>query len=212
MRRLTRAVPLVVLTLLIATPAHAQDEAPRLPARAVAIVQALYGQRQDLARGTDDQRRQLTRMICEQLRWELGPAWGHKSADPTRPPSKDAIAYRSPAGLLWGWDWQSGSSREPMVVEGQEAESILGQHFLDVSPGQNHLSAPAQPPAPACAAERARIAELEADIYALHTGLGQMGQERDEARAELEALKARPAPTCRAKLWGFIPVPCKVTP
>jgi hypothetical protein len=35
---------------------------------------------------------------------------------------------------------------------------------------------------------------------------------RDAARAELEALKARPAPTCTAKLWGVIPVPCKVTP
>jgi hypothetical protein len=143
--------------------------APTLPGMAVNVIHALYGEHVDLAHGDDDRRRQLTRMISEQLRYDLGPGWGTKSADLYRPPSKDAIAYFD-GFALWGWDWQNGTTREPQVVAGQEAAEISGQHFIAVEP-INHLGTVPNPGTPPptpgmcdCAAELAQMRAGIADL------------------------------------------------
>lgn len=118
-----------------------------LPTRILAIINTLYQEHQSLAKGTDDERRALTRMIIEQIVFEFpGQGWGWKSADPTRPPSKDAIARLLPDGHLWCWDWQNGSTRAP--ISDPTGEDITGQHFIAVA-GVDHLGAePVPPPKP----------------------------------------------------------------
>lgn len=114
----------------------------KLPERVRVIVFALYERHKDLAHGDDDARRQLARKIAEQVRFELGPNWGHKSADPGRPPSKDAIAFKD-GTIFVGWDLFNGATRVPFADP--ESIDLTGQHFIDVSPGVNHLGV-SQPP------------------------------------------------------------------
>lgn len=112
---------------------------PVLTQRQVDIVEALYGLNITLARGDDDQRRQLTKKIAEQFRFEFGPKWGTKSTTPSHPQSKDAIAYDNGDGTIDVWDWQNGTTREPQVDAGDEPDyQGLTQHFIAVEP-VNHL-------------------------------------------------------------------------
>lgn len=122
----------VFLLLLVASPVFAQD----FPSRAQDIVVTLYQQHKDLASGDDDQRRSLTKLMAEQIRFELGPEWGTKSAGTGRPQSKDSIA-RLTNGHLFGCDWQNGGSREPFGTIG--CPEIPGQIFIPVDP-VNHLT------------------------------------------------------------------------
>lgn len=126
----------------------------KLPARVAEIVRALYDANKNLAHGTDDDRRQLTTMMNEQIALELGPKWGAKRADSGRPISKDSIAFND-APNLWIWDWQDGSTRMPggSFVAGAEGKNVGEgqpegpQVFVPVTP-TNHLGAsqPQQPP------------------------------------------------------------------
>lgn len=129
------------LILLLSTVGNsfAQD----FPPRAQQIVETLYQQHLEQANGDDDERRALTRTIIEQIVFELGSAWGGKSADPTRPFSKDSIAHIGSGGVLWGCDWQNGATRQPFrpVV----CQDITGQNFIPVA-GRNHLGSVPAPP------------------------------------------------------------------
>ena len=153
---------------------------PTFPVRGVEIVQELYGLNRHLAEGNDPDRRLLTRAIAGQFAFEFGPDWGTKSADPTRPPSKDSLVKKE-GGKLWSWDWQDGDTREPQVKAGDTAEDVTGQHFIAVEPiDYLELSAPAPTPAPipdpdpAIATFEARIKRLEqhetyiTDVLRLH--------------------------------------------
>ncbi len=127
-----------------------------LPGRVVEIVQALYEANQNLAKGTDEERRKLTIKINEQIAFELGPKWGAKRADPGRPISKDAIAFDD-APNLWIWDWQDGSTRglSSFMVPGAAGKNVGegvqpdgNQIFIPVA-AVNHLGAvPQQPGTP----------------------------------------------------------------
>lgn len=162
-----------------------------LSERGAQIIRALYEQHVDLAEGTDDQRRTLTRMMAEQFRYELGPAYGTKAAGFGRPQSKDAIAVRDGSGQLWGWDWQDGNSRKPRVGPGSPAMDITGQLFIDVSPGVDHLGTtqpqpqPVPPPPPppppegdiwsAIGAIERRLADLERTAVHHGSRIGLLG-------------------------------------
>ena len=115
-----------------------------LPARVQQIVRALHDRHRALSEGTDDQRRQLARMIAEQARFELGPTWGGKRADAGRPPSKDAVAQRQPDGKLFGWDLFNGATGAPHA--NPNSIDISKQVFIDVSPGVDHLGGAVEPP------------------------------------------------------------------
>lgn len=94
----------------------------RLSQRHVDIVEALYGLNIDLARGDDNQRRQLTQKIDEQIAFEFGPRWGMKAraGGNIGNASKDSIAYLEADGTVSVWDWQNGSTREPQVKVNDE--------------------------------------------------------------------------------------------
>lgn len=171
---------LVLLSLLLfASPAFAQTE---FPSRAQDLVVTLYQSHQELARGDDDQRRSLTKLMAEQIRYELGPEWGTKSAGVGRPQSKDSIA-RLTNGRLYGCDWQNGGSREPFGTIG--CPEIPGQIFIPVDP-INHLAAPpvvVLPPVPPATDLSAQIlAELRAHEAAEKTA-------RDDAAAFRESVR-----------------------
>jgi hypothetical protein len=124
-----------------------------LPTRALEIIDDLWATHLDLARGDDDQRRALTKIMAEQICFELGPRWGCKKASETRPQSKDAIAFNGPEGLCC-WDWQQGTSREPRrppffwsAAELIRTNGGKSQVFIPVSP-VNHLGASPVPPLP----------------------------------------------------------------
>jgi hypothetical protein len=117
-----------------AAPAAAQE----FPPRAQIIVEQLAAQHQDLAHGDDDQRRALTKLIIEQIVYELpAQGWGWKDAGGGRPPSKDAIAHQV-GDRLYACDWQSGTTREPNRPI--TCEDISGQHFIPIA-GVNHFAA-----------------------------------------------------------------------
>lgn len=123
---------LALALCLFASPAVAQD----FPSRAQDIVVTLYQQHKDLASGDDDQRRSLTKLMAEQIRFELGPEWGTKSAGTGRPQSKDSIA-RLTNGHLFGCDWQNGGTKEPFGTI--SCPELPGQIFIPVDP-VNHLT------------------------------------------------------------------------
>lgn len=140
-----------------------------MPPRIPQIVQALYERHRDLAEGDDDQRRQLQILICQQARFELGPEWGSKRADPSRPPSKDSIACLRDK-VLYSADCFNGSTRQPAVPN--VLEEIPGQVFQEVDPldslgvGQPPPPPPPPPP-PVDAGIEARFKALEARVLAL---------------------------------------------
>jgi hypothetical protein len=97
------------------------------------ITAALYKRHTHLAKGTDDQRRELTKMIAEQVVFEFPNAeFGWKSAEKGRPPSKDAIAQKQPTGRIFAWDLFNGTTREP--IPGGLWHDITTQHFIEVEP------------------------------------------------------------------------------
>lgn len=133
-RKLTLAAALVTS----ASPLYAQ--CPAFPARGVQIIDALYDD--TLARGTDDQRRTLTKMFIEQLVFDFPlDGWVWKSADPGRPPSKDSLT-RMVNGRLCNWDWQNGSTRQRAVQAGQLGEDITGQTPIAVQGVNRMVTAP----------------------------------------------------------------------
>jgi hypothetical protein len=115
----------------------------KLPQRATDVIRELYERNKPLAQGDDNQRRALTKIIAEQICFDLGPTWGTKRADSGRPPSKDAIAQKQPDGKLFSWDWQNGATREP--IDDPDHVDITGQVFIEVAPVA-HLDGQTGPP------------------------------------------------------------------
>jgi hypothetical protein len=109
-----------------------------MPARVPAIVQALYAQHVDLAEGDDDQRRALQMLVCEQARFELGPAYGAKKSGGGPSVLEGSIAYLAPDGVLYAADCFNGSTRKPAVPS--VFEEIGGQVFIPVQ-SVDHLGA-----------------------------------------------------------------------
>lgn len=179
--------------------------------------------------GTDDERRELTRSILEQLAFdEPGAGWTWKSADPGRPPSKDAMTMLV-GGRLCAWDWQNGSSRARQVQVGQRAEDITGQNPIPVV-AKNHLGT-TQPPGGGGGSEvtkaefdalksqvaslQAQVAQGQADLAAASAELGQAKAMAADALAKAQSaadgvaridayLGSRPIPVkCRASAFGI---------
>lgn len=190
----------VLLVLLCAVPAGAQT----FPARAQDIVNTLYERNKNLADGTDDERRALTRQIIEQLVCEFpNDGYGGKSADPGRPFSKDAIA-QTISGRFIAWDWQNGASRRPQVPIG--FTDITGQNPIPVG-CINHLNGgPVSTPvnvdnsslddaiAVLTAEQRAfraslneQIAKLAAEVTATHISLEQHREAMRQERSKILA-------------------------
>lgn len=146
MKRHAQITVLLLSLLALATGAFAQ-ECPGFPQRGIEIIDALYANHKGLAHGDDDARRMLTRMIAEQMRFELG-SWSTKSAGSGRPQSKDSIALPvGTAGAFCNWDWQHGSTRVRTINAGTRGEFINDQQPLPTS-AVNHLGGIVAPPEP----------------------------------------------------------------
>lgn len=157
--------------------------APALPQRVVDIAQALrdrFVAPSDPYRPTDEGRA-FIREIAEQVRYELGPAWGLKSAGVGRPQSPSVIAYQGEE--LGGWRLLDGDASVTKITNGiirtPPYQSLPGQLFLPVDP-INHLgvplayaggSSPSEPspgPVPSTDTGPGTVAELPEILKALH--------------------------------------------
>lgn len=119
-----------------------------LPQKVQEILEKMYEKFGHMNFQGEEMRRQWTRRVAEQLVYTFGKGsgWGHKAADPGRPPSKDAIAQQQKDGRLFGWDIINGSDLS-LIKEGL-FHDITGQHFIEVE-AVNYLdngSDPAPPP------------------------------------------------------------------
>ena len=116
----------------------------QLTQRHVEIVNTLYMANLTLARGDDNQRRQLTQKIDEQICFEFGNRWGMKAraGGSINDASKDSIGYHETDGTVSSWDWQNGSSRAPQIHANQEPDyphlPLSEATFVSVFP-VNHL-------------------------------------------------------------------------
>jgi hypothetical protein len=121
----------------------------RYPSRVQDIINELYERNKSLSKGNDDERRALTKLIIEQTIFEFpNDGYGWKSAEPTRPPSKDSMARHVIVNgelRLISWDLFDGTTRAP----NQQPESIdiTGQNFIEVI-GTNHLKSGQEEPKP----------------------------------------------------------------
>ncbi len=192
-RREAAAAAISAILILLASAVTTYAQAPPVPVRLKAITEQLYAAHTDLANGTDEQRRALTKMVVEQTVFEFPKdGWGWKSASPTRPPSKDCIARRG-ANYFVCYDWQSGTTRKPRWPF--LLNDITGQTWIDVA-GRNHLGAdspdlpppPDPPPAtdPALAALAARVATLEKSVAAQGIKLAQVESDLAALTGRLE--------------------------
>lgn len=134
----------------------------KLPDPIFSIVQALHARNLPLAKGDDDARRALQRLIVETVvARHPSQGWGWKKAGETRPPSKDAIANNKlMTGHLISFDCFDGASREPVQ---RESDLIDGQVFIEVT-GVDHLGTattpgPPPPPPPAPKLDREEFVE-----------------------------------------------------
>lgn len=170
------AATAVLILLLCAPMAAAQTWPPR--------VQEIVDQ---LAAGVshsapDDERREVTRKIAEQVRFELGPNWGWKRADPGRPLSTDVFAMRSP---FIGWDWSVPSG----IAQFPEAIDLAGQVFVEVEP-RNHLGmTPPDPGTPVADVARleAKVDQLIIEVQRAQSILTDIDAKADQHAASEEA-------------------------
>lgn len=157
----------------------------------------------------DDDRRQATRILAEQLCFTLGSEWGTKDAGGGRPPSKDSLSHFS-NGTLCNWDYVNGTTRELVFGEG---EDLTGQHFITVTP-MDHLGAgtgpttppvvtpPATtPPFDSAALEARILAAVDDKIRAAIDGLPKSKPVPDGIVPFIEALQS-PGGLSTSKEWG----------
>jgi hypothetical protein len=173
---------------------------PDFPKRGVAIAQALLAQQPNALPGDDDHSRVFIKRVAEQMAYELGPAYGVKSAGPGRPQGPSQIAYTGDA-QFGGWRLIDGGTR---ILDNPPWQAFPGQLFLPVDP-VDHLHMRDQqppprsdpPPSPVDLSPiLARLATLEQTVNALASQLPVVASEADEALH-------RPYPRYVAKFWGI---------
>ena len=103
----------------------------------------------------EDRARRWTIGLAEQIRYEHGPSYGNKRADPGRPISKDAIAYVpgilpwQPYEKLYAYDMLSGAGTgSPTLVPNPEGQDITGQVFVVAQPVDHLSGVPTPTPEP----------------------------------------------------------------
>lgn len=180
----------------------------QVPDRLVVIAQALHDAHLDLATGTDDQRRALTKLIAEQAAHDLGMQWGTKTAGAGRPPSKDAIAQMLSDGRLLSWDWQNGETRN--VSASRDLEDITGQQFIPVVPS-NHLGefgtpVVVPPPVPASSQVLGELRELREELRRLTAMTQAVAEDRGAIAAIQMAQRELTAAIDAVRLSEPVPV------
>ena len=120
------------------------------PPRLIAIAKALYAQNVGLTTGTDDQSRLFIKLVAEQAAFELGPAFGLKSAGPGRPQGPSQIAYTGDP-QFGGWRLVDGdgsqSGTKGGIVPNPPWQVWPDQVFIRVDP-IDHLKVSTTTPSP----------------------------------------------------------------
>jgi len=211
-----------LLALFVATNSYAQT-CPTNPPRVAEVVTLLYTANVPLAQGTDDDRRRLTRLMAEQLRFEFG-GWSTKASSPNNPPSKDSLAYTVPGGFC-NIDWQDGGSRKPFNPFPQHGE-FIGDQFLIPTAAVNHLGtvAPPIPPvvppvsAESFAALVGRVERLDSEMGTVAVAADQLRQAVSDLFGIITALRTQAAASEAAvqRIDGYlasrpIPAECSVS-
>lgn len=117
----------------------------QLSQKHVDIVETLYGMNMELAKGSEEQRRELTKKIDEQICFDFGKRWGMKAraGGNVNNASKDSIGYLEDDGTVSVWDWQNGTTREPQIHAGKNPDyshlPTSEAKFIEVD-AVNHLS------------------------------------------------------------------------
>ena len=142
----------------------------------------------------DEQRRAITQKIAEQCRFELGPNWGWKRADPGRPLSTDVFCTKEP---FIGWDWSipSGIASFPSSID------LTGQVFVTVQP-VNHLDIPdtvPTRPTPGTPDLEARLKAIEAELALVRLSLAKL----HETPAPVMPAPVIVFPEYTGKLFGY---------
>ena len=157
------------------------------PSGGRAILDRLYAQHQDWAKGSDDDRRALTKMMAEQFAFTFGPRWGTKRA--AGPQSKDTLALLLDDGAFDMWDWQNGSTKAIQVQDGAAPtfQHVADQVFLSVTP-TNHLGMTPPPPPDDNDADGPINPTLLETLTALALQLQTIPQQAEAFRAEVRSL------------------------
>ena len=146
--------------------------------------------------GQDDACRAWTRRLAEQFAFEFpAEGWGHKSGDPTRPPSTDVIATRRP---FVGFDVIGNQGTEGWTLIANPGRiDLTGQTFIEVTPvdhlgtgGSSGGGTPTPPPAAGLAADQVR-AVVRAELLRVESELAWVRgclQETTRALGEMRAL------------------------
>jgi len=183
---------------------------PDFPARGRLIIQNLYEANRALAAGSENQQRLLTRLIAEQMAFELGPAWGCKAATPTRPQGPSELAYLEPP--LWIWRWSDGDGHvtgtmgaplpTPLLMP---LEQSAGQTFLAVDPIDHLQVSATRPPSrpPDSPLPPVDVGPILDRLAALEQTVTALAAQMPVVAAEAHAGAHRPLPRYVAKLWGF---------
>lgn len=233
----TYAVMLAMLLSVFVSNASYAQTCLTFPLRGVQIIDQFLSDPTNLtlAKGTDDQRRLLTKQIAEQMRFELGN-WSTKSADSGRPQSKDSLAFPMGDDTFCNFDWQNGDTRLRSINANTRGTFIADQHLLPTA-AVNHLGivvgspGPVEPPVssvsddPAFVALNNAVIELQHVVAELNDRLSSQvanlqqadGVQNDRlsaaesAFARIDAfLATKPIPaTCKASLFG-IGVSCRL--
>lgn len=152
------------------------------PPRAQAIVDALWAMNTPLATGDLNQQRLLTRLMAEQICFELGPLWGCKASTPTNPQGPSNIAFNAATGLV-GFRWSDGDGSVTHIpgapLHPPVFLDLAGQHFIPVEPIDHLRTVPEPAPTPPAApsaptdpmAILASLARVDARLAALEARL-----------------------------------------
>lgn len=229
--RLPLARPVVPPTPVVTPPSNGGTPPPTaacgaIPTKGQQVLRELAAKfPTEIASANDDTRRVFALRMAQQLAFSVSPEWGTKKAGPGNPQTKDGVA-RFIGSQLCVWDVVSGSTKQLQFYDGEPIGPP--QVFIPVKP-INHLGStpppPVEPPPTTCPPDlTAEVARLNAALTHANEDANRLLAERDEARRaqieatvahdnavrQLEELRNRPAPRCEAKLFGAIPVPCRV--
>lgn len=106
------------------------------PQAAYEIVVELYNRNVALAQGSDDHRRELTKMMAETMAYRLDRRWGVKRTASGHPQSKDSLCFSLGGGAFDAYDWQNGSTRRVQINTGSSPTwpNVSNQVFIPVDP------------------------------------------------------------------------------
>jgi hypothetical protein len=124
----------------------------KLPAEVIAI-RNRYVSRFPVPQGPpgeafEEQARQWSIRLAEQVAFEQGPLWGMKRADAGRPISKDTIAFYADETIRI-WDLLIGTGTgSPRLLADPDSEDLVGQLFVKVNATDHLGNAPVPQPTP----------------------------------------------------------------